>query len=257
VKGQWKGGDTVKRAYDSFAPVFDEFTRGSMHERWMGRLVATAEQVGMNGRRLLDIACGTGMSSIPMLEQGWTVTGCDISSAMVARARKKVGEAAELFEADMRELPDLGAFDLVWAINDPINYLLDIEELEATLDGMRRNLAPTGVALFDINTLVTYRNFFSKEVVIERDGRRMVWSGQQKAAKLTPGMLAEARFEVEGAPDLSHLHRQRHFREAEVLAALDAVGLRCISVFGELEGDLTPGVDEELHTKAVYLCRHR
>jgi SAM-dependent methyltransferase len=197
------------------------------------------------------------MSSQPMLDRGWTVTGCDISPRMLDVARRKIGDRASLFEADMRELPDVGVFDLVWAINDPLNYLLDLEELEASFEGMRRNLAADGIALFDINTLVTYRTFFSNEVVVEGEDGRLVWQGQLSPAEVSTGTFAEARFEAEGDANLATVHRQRHFTEAEVLAALDAAGLRRVAFFGEKEGHLTPGVDEELHTKAIYLCRHR
>jgi len=258
MQKQWSAGETAREAYDAFAPVYDEFNRGYMYERWTGRLLGEAEAAGMEGRRLLDVACGTGLSSLPMLDRGWTVTGCDISPAMLEVAREKVGDRVELLEADMRGLPDLGEFDLIWAINDPLNYLLSTEELEATFDGMRRNLAAGGVVLFDVNTLVTYRNFFSKEIVIEEEkGRRLVWKGQQTAAEIAPGMFAEARFDSPGDSELTHVHRQRHFGESEILAALDANGLRCVSVLGELNGELSPGVDEAVHTKSIYLCRHR
>jgi SAM-dependent methyltransferase len=254
---QWTAGESVRETYDAWAPVYDEFNRGYMFERWTGKLLEQAEAVGMGGKRLLDIACGTGMSTIPMLDRGWTVTGCDISPGMLDIAREKVGEQAILFEADMRELPDFGKFDLVWAINDPLNYLLDVEELKATFDGMRRNVAADGIVLFDINTLVTYRTFFSNEVVVDGEAGRLVWQGQLSPADVTAGTFAEARFDAEGDSQLSAVHRQRHFSEVEVLAALDAAGLDCVAQLGEKDGDLTPGVDESLHTKAVYLCRGR
>lgn len=255
MEKQWKAGISVKKTYDAYAPVYDDFNRAYMYERWTGRLLAKAEEAGIGGKRLLDIACGTGLSFIPLLEQGWEVTGCDISPGMLALAREKVGEEARLIEADMRELPDLGEFDLIWALNDPLNYLLDTEELKGTFEGMRRNLSASGIALFDVNTLVTYRTFFSKEIVVEEKGKRLVWQGQHAPADVSPGMLAEARFDVPGDDGLKHVHRQRHFSEREVLATLEDAGLNCISVFGETDGALTPGLDENHHTKAVYLCR--
>lgn len=257
MQKQWNVGDAVKETYDAFAPVYDEFNSGYMYERWTGRLLEKAEEAGMGGKQLLDVACGTGLSSLPMLDRGWSVTGCDISPAMLDLAREKVGERVELLEADMRELPDLGAFDLIWAINDPLNYLLSVEELEAAFEGMRRNLAPDGIVLFDVNTLVTYRNYFSREIVVEEKGKRLIWSGRQTAADIVPGMYAEAQFDAPGDSAVAHVHRQRHFGEKDVLTALDRSGLRCISLFGELEGELSPGLDEAHHTKAIYLCRHR
>lgn len=255
MQKQWTAGDAVRETYDTFAPVYDNFNKGYLYERWTGRLLDKAEEAGMGGKRLLDVACGTGLSSLPMLDRGWTVTGCDISPAMLELAREKVGDRVKLLEADMRELPDLGEFDLIWAINDPLNYMLSGEELEAALDGMRRNLAADGIALFDVNTLVTYRNYFSRDIVIEEEGKQLVWSGQQTAADIAPGMFAEAKFDVPGRSELTHVHRQRHFGETEVLKALDAAGMRCVALYGELEGNLTPGVDEDFHTKSVYLCR--
>ena len=81
-----------------------------------------------------------------MLERGWEVTACDVSASMVELARAKVGEAAALSVADMRELPGFGEFELVWALDDAVNYLLSAEELEQALSGMRANLAPRRAA---------------------------------------------------------------------------------------------------------------
>jgi SAM-dependent methyltransferase len=255
MQKQWAAGDSAKQAYDVYAPVYDEFNRGYMYERWTGRLLSRAEEAGIGGRRLLDVACGTGLSFITLLEAGWKVTGCDISPQMLERARERAEGRAELVEADMRELPQLGEFDLIWAVNDPCNYLLEVEELEATLRGMGRNLAPTGIALFDLNTLVTYRTFFSEEVVVEDEGKRLIWQGQLSPEEVTPGTFAEARFDVPGQPGQAHVHRQRHFSEGEVREAIDRAGLECVALYGEFEGHLSLGVDENHHTKMVFLCR--
>lgn len=245
---------SARETYDAFAAAYDDFNHNYMYERWTGRLLAKAEEVGLEGDRLLDVGCGTGLSFISMLDRGWRVTACDISPAMLDLAQVKVGDAATLLTADMRKLPVLGQFDLIWAVNDAVNYLLTTEELEAALWGMRRNLAPGGIILFDLNTLATYRIAFSEEEVVEQNGRRFFWRGQMSAEEVSPGSISEARFEAEGEASVAHVHRQRHFSEDEVLSAIDAVGLRCLSVLGESNGDLQRGVDDEVHTKAVYIC---
>jgi ubiquinone/menaquinone biosynthesis C-methylase UbiE len=250
-----KSRDVVRETYDAYASAYDDFNRGYMYARWTGRLLAKAEEAGLEGDRLLDVGCGTGLSFLPMLDRGWRVTACDISPQMLEVARGKAGERATLLVADMRELPDLGEFDLAWAVNDAINYLLSGDELEATLTGMRRNLAPGGIILFDVNTLATYRNFFGREIVVEEKGRRFVWQGELSPDQVSPGVVAEARFDAAGEPDVSHVHRQRHFPEGEILAAMEAAGLQSAGVFGELDGDLHSGLDEDRQTKAVYLCR--
>ena len=255
MSSRWQAGSSAQEAYDAFANAYDDFNRDYQYERWTGRLLEKAEAAGLQGDRLLDVACGTGLSFLPMLDRGWRVTGCDISPAMVEVARSKVPARAALLVADMRELPDLGAFDLVWALNDALNYLHSQEELEATLSGMQRNLADGGVLLFDVSTLTTYRNFFGHDFVVEEKERRFRWEGRAVPEEVVPGALVEAHFEAEGEEGSTHVHRQRHFPEWAILASLDAAGLTLVQRYGELEGELYPDLDEEEHTKAVYVCR--
>ena len=248
-------------AYEAIAPVYDEFTAHHDYDLWLGALMPKLEKHGIPGKRLLDVACGTGKSFIPMLEQGWEVTACDISPAMVAIAREKVGDRVEISVADMRELPVLGEFDLVFCLDDAVNYLLSREELERALTGMRRNLGPGGLLMFDVNTLEAYRNFIAEEVVVEREGWRMTWKGLTDPGA-GPGAVAEASFEAEpldasrGQAIPPELHRERHFPESEFRAALQAAGLECLDVYGH-HHDAIPKqpLDEIAHTKGVYIAR--
>ena len=253
--GNWQSGDAARKAYDAFAASFDDFNRNYMAERWTGRLLQQAEAAGLRGDRLLEVGCGTGTSLVPMLERGWRVTGCDVSPGMVNVARAKIGARARLLVADMRELPPLGTFDLVWSLNDALNYLHSREEFDAALAGMRSNLAERGVLLFDVNTLANYRSFFSTDFVVEEKGRHLLWEGQTSPDEVAPGILATVRYEAAGEVGSEHTHLQRHFPQEEVLAAIEAAGLCCVALLGELDGELHEGVDEDKHFKSIYVCR--
>lgn len=256
------GGEWAERTYEGMAPVYDDFTAHHDYEGWIADLVTALEKRGLQGRRLLDVGCGTGKSFMPMLPRGWQVTGCDISPAMLELAREKAGDEVRLEVADMLDLPTFGEFDLAWALDDAINYLLSPEELERALAGMRANLAPTGLLLFDVNELTAYRTFFAGVEVVERGGKRLVWRGQAEA-DVAPGSICEARLEVlpaEGEADVGEApaltHRQRHFSEAEVLAAIAGAGLECLDVYGHgLDGIPVQPLDAANHTKAVYIAR--
>ena len=248
-------------AYEAIAPAYDDFTAHHNYDLWLAELMPKLEKHGIPGKRLLDVACGTGKSFIPLLEQGWEVTACDVSPAMVELARAKVGERVKLSVADMRDLPVYGEFDVVFCLDDAVNYLLGTEELEEALAGMRRNLGPGGLLMFDVNTLETYRTFFAEEVVVERAGKRMIWKGRS-SPDVQPSSIAEASFEVEpvdeegGPPIPPEIHRERHFPEAEIRAAMEAVGLECLDVYGH-HHDAIPKqpLDEVAHAKAIYISR--
>lgn len=265
VKAARKAGTRwAELTYEAIAPVYDTYTAHHDYEGWLGDLLLALERRGLRGRRLLDVGCGTGKSFLPMLPRGWEVTGCDISPSMLELARGKVGEEVRLSVADMRELPLFGEFDLVWALDDAVNYLLSDEELERALHGMRDNLAPTGLLLFDVNTLLTYRTFFAETEAFElEDGRQLTWRGDA-APDVPPRSICDARLTVEdrkGATSESDgevlaTHRQRHFPEEEVLATLDRAGLECLDVYGHgLDGVPHQPLDEATHTKAIFIAR--
>src|SRR4051794_32448874 len=163
--------DLAGPAYDGLAAHYDAFTAGYEYERWLDALERLARECGMEGRRLLDVGCGTGKSFVPMLARGYDVVACDISPEMVARARAKVpGGDVEVAVADMRQLPQLGVFDFITCIDDAVNYLTTGDQLRAAFEGFARNLRPGGVAVFDANTLSTFRSVYSQTFALDSDG---------------------------------------------------------------------------------------
>jgi len=248
-----RGPNAGRVAYQSLAAFYDDFTAGYQAGTWTGRLEALAAAHDIPGRRLLDVGCGTGKSFLPMLERGWEVVGCDVSPAMLEIAREKVDDNVPLHVADVRELPTFGEFDLVWALNDTLNYLMSEAELQAALIGMRKNLGPGGKLLFDLNTLRTMREMFSADMVREVGGRKMSWTGRAPS-DVGPGSTNEAHFEVAGDPSASHVHRERHFPEAAVQEAIEQAGLKFLEVWGDYEGEQDQPLDEGRHQKAIYIA---
>jgi SAM-dependent methyltransferase len=251
----------AEHTYEAMAPVYDDFTAHHEYDLWTADLIEILERNGLSGRRLLDVGCGTGKSFLEMLPRGWQVTACDLSPAMVEIAREKASDEVSLAVTDMRELPVFGEFDLVWALDDAVNYLLDGAELRAALAGMGANLAPNGLLLFDLNSLLAYRTFFAETEVVERGGRRLVWTGLADA-EVASGSICESRLEVQlpdGSPAPGQeplFHRQRHFPETEVLAAFADSDLECVEVYGlDIVGAPRQPLDESIHKKVLYLAR--
>jgi SAM-dependent methyltransferase len=94
----------------------------------------------VEGRAILDLACGTGFYSRLLKQLGAArVIGVDISEAMIAEARTKEAQdpvGIEYAVADAATLPVLGAFDLATAM-----YLLHYAETPEIMYRMCRNIA--------------------------------------------------------------------------------------------------------------------
>ena len=129
--------------HELLAPHYDDFTAAYAHDAWVNAIERRATELGLTGRRALDLACGTGKSTLPLLARGYSVLACDISEGMVREARRKLPEYSDAFlVADMRDLPAVGEFDLVLCLDDAVNYLVSDEELEATFAGVAPRARP-------------------------------------------------------------------------------------------------------------------
>jgi len=254
-------GDDTSIQFDAFAPHYDAFTSGSDYERWTECVLAHARSHGLAGQTLLDVACGTGNSLIPFLARGFDVVGCDSSSAMLAEAARKAPQT-QLVLADMRELPALGRFDLVTCIDEPLNYLATESDLVAAFRSIAANLAPDGLTVFDLNSLLTYRTTFAHDDVSESDdGRVFAWRGES-SGDAEPGCEARAWIDVfVPAPDGSYdrvrsRHVQRHFPRERVVALLADAELEPVAISGVLyDGTPVADADELRHLKILYTAR--
>jgi SAM-dependent methyltransferase len=247
------------RAYAVLAPVYDLLTADYAHARWVRALERLAREHGLRGRRVLDAACGTGKSFLPLLERGYAVTACDVCPEMAARAQEAAGSAAGVHVADIRALPRLGAFDLVTCLSDVLNHLVEPEEVLDALAAMGDNLAGGGLLVFDVNMLAAYREV--PDLVVEDDGRLVVWHGRP-AEIGEPGGCGEVVVDVFAEAEEDGLWRRRSSRQRHrhhplelVCGLVEEAGLRVVALRGQRPGGvLEPEVDEESHHKVVVVA---
>ncbi|MEO1253954.1 MAG: class I SAM-dependent methyltransferase [Bacteroidota bacterium] len=101
------------------------------------------------GDPILELACGTGRVTAPLAEQGFQLTGIDISGSMLNAARKKSPQV-EWIQADIRDF-DVGMkFPLILLPYFSIQHLLDLGDVESCLQCVKKHLRPNGRFIIDI-----------------------------------------------------------------------------------------------------------
>lgn len=248
----------VASPYDAIAPGYELLTADWDYEPWIDAIEALAERCGLTGRRLLDVACGTGNSFLPFVTRGYTVAACDASPAMAAIAAAKAGDSADVAVADMRALPHYGTFDLVTCLDDAINHLTTPRDVIAAFAGVRANLADRGLFIFDVNTLAAYRS--APTIVVEDEERIVIWHGEMARLEAAGGTtLVRMQLLTRGDDDCWSREvaewGHRHYDLATLRTLLARAGLRLVAVRGQRTGGrLELPADEQRHPKLLLVA---
>ncbi len=145
--------EKVQQMFDNIAPTYDKLNHiMSLNVDKLWRRHALKEIVDGTPQRILDVACGTGDSTISIARaaaEGTKVTGADISEGMMALVTEKAEKAGvldriDLQVADGEALPyEEGTFDRVTCAFGIRNF----EHKEKGLGEFRRVLRPGGRAV--------------------------------------------------------------------------------------------------------------
>jgi ubiquinone/menaquinone biosynthesis C-methylase UbiE len=110
-------------------------------------------QVDRYGEPVLELACGSGRLTIPLANEGATITGMDISEEMLDLAKLKAsksGASIRFIQGDMRNF-DLGEkFKFIFIPAQSLSHLHTREEIEDCFSSVQRHLATDGRFLLEL-----------------------------------------------------------------------------------------------------------
>lgn len=143
-------------------------------------------------------------------------------------------------------------------MGDVANHLLTEEDLCAALRASAAALAPSGLLLFDANTITVYRTVFASHEVIEREDTVFAWIGD--TPEPTPDGPATARiiaFQRDGAVwrRSEATVNERHYSPDVIRRLLEEAGLQVLATYGLHHGQFVTPAEELTHAKVVYVAR--
>lgn len=90
-------------AYEELAEAYNELIATKPHNAYYDRPAVLSLLPDVAGKRVLDAGCGPGAYSEILVQRGAQVVGVDASPKMVALAKKRLGERAQVFVADITQ----------------------------------------------------------------------------------------------------------------------------------------------------------
>jgi glycine/sarcosine N-methyltransferase len=144
--------------YDALSDDYDRFVN------WESRLAYEMPFIERtlreaDARRVVDVACGTGMHAIELARNGYKVVGADLSAPMIERARENISAAgveARFVVAGFGELAEKLAlkvkggssqFDAVLCLGNSLPHVPSAGDLGDALADFAAVLRPGGVLL--------------------------------------------------------------------------------------------------------------
>ena len=189
-----------------------------------------------SGGPVLEIGVGTGRLAIPTASAGVSVTGLDLSQAMLDRADAKLRRSQpltgvlDLIRADMREFDLCKSFPLVTIPSNTLLLALSQEDQLRTLRCAARHLEPDGRLVFDIFIP-------GPDLIADRDITPFVW-GKTVHPDTGNAVVMSAINRADGATQIN--------RETQIFEEYDGAGR--IVRRAELPIDLRYLFPAECHT---------
>src|SRR5690606_8126514 len=110
-----------------------------------------AQHLGGEPGRILELACGSGRLTAPLVRRGHSVLGLDTSASMLARARARVArlglaarDRAAFVRADMRRFALGARFPLIVMAFNSFEHLYTRVDVAQCLERVREHLEPGG-----------------------------------------------------------------------------------------------------------------
>ncbi|MEA1913449.1 MAG: class I SAM-dependent methyltransferase [candidate division WOR-3 bacterium] len=224
--------NSLTKSFSKIAGYYDDLMKDVDYEGWIHYILDIADLYDVQMSSLLDVTCGTGNSTIPFVETGLSsIIGADGSFEMLEVAKRK---RSDLFfvQANARNLPFAGHFNLVISIFDSLNYILDYNDLLAAFDSIKESLLPGGHFIFDLNTPYGLKTVLERDVRKDNTNLISVWRNayDEKERILTLHLTLYIKKD-NGWSRVDEIHRERGYTEDKIREGLESSGFSIQGTF--------------------------
>ena len=146
----------LMECYNDFAYIYDELIAEDVnYKTWCDTIIDICNDLNIEKRDYLDLACGTGNFSSYIGKNFAFTTAVDLSSSMLSVADEKLKEEGIRSKVVCQNICNLSLnkkFDLITCGLDSTNYIIEEKNLKSYFKGVSQHLRENGIFIFDVNT---------------------------------------------------------------------------------------------------------
>jgi SAM-dependent methyltransferase len=241
-----------RETYHSFAEIYDEIMCGVDYEAWADYVESLLELYNKKPRSLVDLACGTGSSTLPFARRGYQIAGVDLSKTMLEKARFKTEQCGldiKYYQDDLRTLKLPGKYDLALLFQDGLNYLLSPEELAMAMKTINCILKPGSLFIFDL-TRPKLRGSNADETteIADLDSFTLIWKSSYDQVKdiWSLGITVFQQLENGLYRKFCEEHREKDYTPGEVQKVLTENGFSLLGLYRSFTQEKLKGSESKI-----------
>jgi len=134
--------------------------------------------VKKHGDPVLELACGTGVLTIPIAQDGYKITGLDLSDQMLNQAKRKSEGTVNInfINGDMANFELGKKYKTIFVGFNSVCHLFHYGEIEGMLTSIKNHLDKDGVFIFDCFIPIArylYRELDARYPVFDDEGLKI------------------------------------------------------------------------------------
>ncbi|WP_297596321.1 class I SAM-dependent methyltransferase [uncultured Cetobacterium sp.] len=217
--------------YKNFAKVYDKFMQHCDYDEWAKLIEGLIEESKVEGKKLLDLGCGTGETLI-RLKENYECSGLDLSADMLTIANKKLkNKGVKLFLGDMREFNTGEKYDIIISLFDTVNHLTSIEDLDDLMKSIKDSLNPEGVYIFDVINREFMEKMFPGGIYYDnRKDMTIIWEHFEEEDLDIVEAVYFVKNKAGHYEKLKEVYEKRIFQEFEIRKIVEKNNLNLLSI---------------------------
>lgn len=244
-------------SYASLAGIYDK-TIEIDYDKWTKFVVQyfNSKGISLRGKKLLELACGTGNMTLKIREQGMEVTAIDLSNEMLQTAMEKALKKRTKVLFINQNIIDLNinkTFEFVFSFCDGFNYIINEEDLLKSFGRVYSHLNNGGYFMFDISTAYKLKNKIGNSTFTQNsDEISYIWDNYLEENILD---MYITFFINEGKGDIYRRFKEHHVQRAWenqfIVESLEKIGFKNIEIYNDYSIE---SINDET-TRAVFICK--
>ncbi|MBE9004889.1 methyltransferase domain-containing protein [Fortiea sp. LEGE XX443] len=239
--------------YDPWAKIYNDYWGLRYCKHILPHFEELLQQYNVHqGANILDLCCGTGHMAQHLIEQGYQVTGLDISEGMLQYARENAPRAKLILD-DARFFNLPSTFHAVICPSGSLNHMMNVEDLTKVFAKVYDSLLDNGVFLFGLTLEDGYKSWNAtiSDGDVKDDFAWACCDSYNPETKIGQFKITIFQKVEESWQRLDINNLIRGYSRTEIVTALESVGFTNVNIY-DREGNVA---DAEYNLHVIFSGR--